>query len=88
MSYDLLSSVNHVRPVIRITFNREWQEFKYYDEKGSSGFTSCALDAWVSANAWARQCGGVVKVSSSAVSRVNKARKEDADARLSASLGL
>ena len=79
MAYDLLSSVNHVRSVIRITFNRDWEEFKYYDETGASGFTSDALDAWVSANAWARQCGGVVKVSSSATSRINKARKEDAN---------
>lgn len=81
MAYDI-SSINNIRPVIRITFNREWQEFKYYDEKGASGFTSDALDAWASANAWARQCGGIVKVSSSAVSRINKARREDGDSRL------
>ena len=74
-SFENTVSLSPLPPVVRITYNREWQEFKYYDEAGNSGFTCDAEDAWVSANDVAHDIGGIVVVSSSAKSRIAKVSK-------------
>jgi hypothetical protein len=78
------------RAEIRITFSREWEEFRVYPsetrDRNVGAFCSDALEALETAEFIAAREGRIIAISSPARSRIEKARRDRQVARLEAAL--